>query len=86
MTRGVKGEPQMGRIPLKEFRERGIYHVPRDPGDNLAYTALEDFRRDPDGCHRAVAAAKDWAKHYHHTAPARATERQGYRQGDRLAG
>jgi len=45
----VQGEPQTGRIPLKEFRQKGIYQVPRRPGDNLGYTALEDFRRDPVG-------------------------------------
>ena len=30
---GVQGEPQIGRIPLKEFREKGIYQVPRRSGE-----------------------------------------------------
>ena len=44
---GVKGKPQTGRIPLKEFQEDGLYQVPRAPGDKLGFIALEAFRKDP---------------------------------------
>jgi len=44
---GVKGEPQTGRIPLKEFIERGSYQVERQPGDNFGFIARKAFREDP---------------------------------------
>jgi anaerobic dimethyl sulfoxide reductase subunit A len=44
---GVKGKPQQGRITLKEFREKGIYHVERKPGDKYGFIAYEKFRQDP---------------------------------------
>lgn len=46
---GVKGKPQKGRIPLKEFIEKGIYQVPRKPGDNFGCIAYKDFIDDPEG-------------------------------------
>jgi anaerobic dimethyl sulfoxide reductase subunit A len=55
---GVQGEPQIGRIPLKELWEKGIYQVPRSPGDNLGYTALEDFRKDPIGKRLPTSSGK----------------------------
>jgi anaerobic dimethyl sulfoxide reductase subunit A len=45
---GVEGEPQTGRITLKEFKEKGVYVVPRRKGDNLGYIAHEAFRKDPE--------------------------------------
>ena len=45
---GVEGQPQQGRIPLKELKKRGYYQVPRYPGDNYEYVALMDFREDPE--------------------------------------
>jgi anaerobic dimethyl sulfoxide reductase subunit A len=45
---GVVGKPQEGRIPIREFKEKGIYHIPRAPGDNHGFVYLEDFRRDPE--------------------------------------
>ncbi|MGK2911809.1 MAG: molybdopterin-dependent oxidoreductase [Sphingobium sp.] len=45
---GVEGSPQDGRIPVKEFQEKGIYHIPREPGDNHRFVYLEDFRNDPE--------------------------------------
>lgn len=45
---GVEGEPQEGRITLQEFKEQGIYVVPRKDGDNFGYIALKDFRDDPE--------------------------------------
>lgn len=45
---GVEGEPQTGRITLAEFREKGIYQVPRRPGDNYEYVHLAEFRQDPE--------------------------------------
>lgn len=44
----VEGNPQVGRIPIKEWKEKGIYQVPRSPGDKLGYIALEEFRKDPE--------------------------------------
>lgn len=45
---GLEGAPQQGRISVKEFRDKGIYHIPRAPGDNHRFVYLEDFRRDPE--------------------------------------
>ena len=55
---GLRGEPQSGRIPLPEFRKRGIYQVPRSPGDNFGYTHLEDFRQDPAGHRLPTSSGK----------------------------
>lgn len=44
---GVQGKPQTGRISCQEFREKGLYQVPRTPGDKLGFTELADFRKDP---------------------------------------
>ncbi|MDR7155728.1 anaerobic dimethyl sulfoxide reductase subunit A [Sphingobium xenophagum] len=45
---GFEGEPQVGRIPIREFQEKGIYHIPREPGDNHSFVYLEAFRNDPE--------------------------------------
>jgi anaerobic dimethyl sulfoxide reductase subunit A len=45
---GVEGEPQKGRIPIMEFKEQGIYQIPRHVGDNYGHIVLEAFRKDPD--------------------------------------
>lgn len=45
---GVEGEPQKGRIPLKEFTDKGIYQVPRKPGDNFGFIAYKDFIDNPE--------------------------------------
>lgn len=45
---GVEGETQTGRITLKEFKEKGVYVVPRSADDNLGYVAHEEFRKDPE--------------------------------------
>lgn len=44
---GVEGQPQKGRIPILEFRERGIYQVKRTENDNHIYIHNEKFREDP---------------------------------------
>ena len=44
---GVKGEPQMGKMPLREFKEKGIFQVPRKKGDHFEFIAHEKFRKDP---------------------------------------
>src|SRR3546814_9910636 len=44
----VEGVPQVGRIALREFKEKGIYNIPREPGDNHGYVYLKDFREDPE--------------------------------------
>lgn len=55
---GVEGEPQQGRITLKEFREAGVYTVPRKDGDGLGYIALKDFRDDPEANPRDTETGK----------------------------
>jgi len=45
---GVKGTPQQGRITYKEFKEKGIYQVPRSPGDNYGYIDYKTFIEDPE--------------------------------------
>jgi anaerobic dimethyl sulfoxide reductase subunit A len=45
---GVEGEPQEGRIPIMEFKEKGTYQVARKEGDNYTYIGLKDFREDPE--------------------------------------
>jgi anaerobic dimethyl sulfoxide reductase subunit A len=44
----VVGEPQTGRISYKEFKERGVYQVPRSPGDAFEFIANKAFREDPE--------------------------------------
>ena len=44
---GVQGAPQQGRIGWKELKEKGVYQVPRSPGDNFGHIAYEAFRKDP---------------------------------------
>ncbi len=51
----VKGKPQQGRIGLKEFKKKGIYQVPRKPGDNYGYIAFKEFREDPVGNPRTTS-------------------------------
>lgn len=46
-TLGVKGKAQTGRIPILEFKQKGIYQVPRTPGDAFTTIAFQDFRSDP---------------------------------------
>jgi anaerobic dimethyl sulfoxide reductase subunit A len=45
----AEGTPQTGRIMYQEFKEKGIYQVPRSRGDKLEFTSFEDFRADPVG-------------------------------------
>lgn len=54
----VQGEPQEGRITLQEFKEKGIYVVPRKHGDKLGYIALKDFRDDPEANPRETETGK----------------------------
>ena len=44
---GVEGEPQIGRIPIMEFKDAGTYQVPRKEGDHFTFIALKGFREDP---------------------------------------
>jgi anaerobic dimethyl sulfoxide reductase subunit A len=55
---GVEGEPQQGRISLKEFKEKGVYQVERYPGDKFGYIAYKDFRDDPEGYPLTSASGK----------------------------
>jgi anaerobic dimethyl sulfoxide reductase subunit A len=44
----VEGEPQTGRISYQEFKERGVYQVPRSPGDAFEFIPNKAFREDPE--------------------------------------
>lgn len=44
---GVTGTAQVGRIDIKEFKEKGIYTVPRKDGDNYEFISHKAFREDP---------------------------------------
>jgi anaerobic dimethyl sulfoxide reductase subunit A len=44
---GVRGDPQQGRITFRAFREKGVYQVPRSPGDTLGHIPLKAFLEDP---------------------------------------
>jgi anaerobic dimethyl sulfoxide reductase subunit A len=55
---GVKGSPQSGRIPLAEFKEKGIYQVPRKPGDPYGYVAHAEFRKNPKDAPVGTASGK----------------------------
>lgn len=51
-------EPQTGRVSLEEMIEKGIYHQPRKPDDNLGHIAYEEFIEDPDGNARDSESGK----------------------------
>lgn len=55
---GVSGKPQTGRISYKEFKEKGIYQVPRSRGDILEYTSFEKFIKDPEANKLATPSGK----------------------------
>jgi len=44
---GIEGKPQTGRISLAEFKEKGVYTLPRKEGDNYEFIAHKAFRDDP---------------------------------------
>lgn len=44
---GFEGKAQQGKVPLKEFKEKGIYHVQRKLDDNHRHVAFKNFRDDP---------------------------------------
>ncbi len=44
---GVQGNPQIGRITMEEFKEKGIYQVERKPKDKFVYIHNKKFREDP---------------------------------------
>ena len=46
-AQNIKVEAQTGRIGFNEFKEIGQYQVPRKPGDNLGFIAMQAFREDP---------------------------------------
>lgn len=45
---GVEGTPQKGRITYKELKEKGVYQVPRSPGDAYDNIDYQDFIEDPE--------------------------------------
>jgi anaerobic dimethyl sulfoxide reductase subunit A len=44
---GVEGEPQTGLIPVMEFKEKGVFQLPRKEGDKFTFIANKAFREDP---------------------------------------
>ncbi len=44
---GVEGVPQQGRISFRDFKEQGVYQVPRSPDDKFNAIAKKGFRADP---------------------------------------
>ncbi|WP_324390681.1 molybdopterin-dependent oxidoreductase [Aggregatilinea sp.] len=55
---GVEGEPQKGRITIEEFREKGIYKVPREADDALMHIAHAAFIADPEANPVATSTGK----------------------------
>ncbi len=55
---GAEGQPQTGRIPFKEFKEKGVYQIERHPGDNLGFIAYKAFRDDPENNPLTSASGK----------------------------
>lgn len=55
---GVEGKPQEGRVPILEFKEKGIYNIPRKHGDNLGHVVLQKFREDPEANPLDTASGK----------------------------
>ena len=44
---GIQGEPQQGRVPIREFLKTGVYQVPRHAGDAFEHVKYADFVADP---------------------------------------
>lgn len=55
---GATGTPQTGRITYKEFKEKGIYQIPRSRGDKFEFTSFEDYLADPIGKKLATTSGK----------------------------
>ncbi|MFS8629845.1 MAG: molybdopterin-dependent oxidoreductase, partial [Bacillales bacterium] len=53
---GVEGKPQQGRIPLKEFLEKGVYQA--ELKKDQLYIAGKDFRDDPENNPLDTASGK----------------------------
>lgn len=55
---GVEGQPQKGRITVEEFRQKGIYKVPREMDDALMHVAHAPFIEDPEANPVATSTGK----------------------------
>lgn len=55
---GVEGVPQTGKIPIMEFKQKGIIQVPRKLNDNYSYIAYKGFREDPEANPLKTATGK----------------------------
>ncbi len=55
---GVEGEPQEGRIGLKEILEKGCYQVERKRGDRFGFIGYEAYVNDPEANPRSSASGK----------------------------
>lgn len=54
----AEGESQEGFMPLAEILEKGIYKVPRTPGDVYTYLGYQDYLADPEANPRATPSGK----------------------------
>lgn len=54
----AEGEPQEGFMPLAELMEKGIYKVPRTPGDVYTYLGYQDYLADPEANPRNTPSGK----------------------------
>jgi anaerobic dimethyl sulfoxide reductase subunit A len=55
---GVEGKPQTGRLPVKEFIQKGTYQVKRFQGDKYGYIAFKAYRENPEANKLATASGK----------------------------
>lgn len=55
---GVEGNPQVGKIPWKEFRKTGVYQVKRYPGDPYGYVEFKSFIESPEDNPLATKSGK----------------------------
>lgn len=55
---GFEGKPQKGRIGLKEFKEKGIFHVERTKGDQYEHIPYKAFVDDPEKNPRDTPSGK----------------------------
>jgi anaerobic dimethyl sulfoxide reductase subunit A len=55
---GVEGQPQTGKVPFKDFKEKGVFQIERYPGDAFGYIAYKAFRDDPEGHPLTSASGK----------------------------
>lgn len=55
---GFEGTPQKGRISLREFKEKGIYHIERQKGDQFEHIPYKSFIENPEKNPRKTPSGK----------------------------